>query len=430
MSQQNVPAALSRRGFLQTMGALTGAAFLPGLSPSARKAQAEPAPLAIPAKIGLLLPVSTRYPQLGANLTTGLRLGLAHATGGVDNGSIPLFVEEVGTTHRGLAATTNRLVAERGVDLIIGVATPSLAATLRPVLTASRTPFIALDAGANLPRASEQFPYMVYNTLGYWQANWAMGQWAASNLGLQAFIASSFYDSGYDALYAFRAGFEAAGGRINGTSITHVPSSSVDLPGLAAAIRQSQPDFVFGLYNGQISVDFLRAYTDTGLAAEIPLVGSAFLVDETTLPDTGATARGVRSTFSWAADLASPAHQTFTAAYHAATGKAPDAFALLGYDTAQLVVAALRASGEAGNGSRLAQALQSARWSSPRGLLQMDKTTQSCIPPLYLREARLSSSGWQNQLLNQLQAVRADAIGLSALRDQPRTGWVHAYPVA
>lgn len=427
MSHQNVPAALSRRGFLQSMGALTGAAFLPGLSPLTGKAVAQPAPFAVTAKIGLLLPASSWYPQLGAKLTAGFRLGLSQATSGTDSAAHSVVVKEIANARSALAAETAELVTKHGVDLVIGVTTPSMTTALRPVLTRSRTPFIAVETGANVARAAEHSPYLFYNTLGYWQANWAIGQWAARNLGSRAFIASSFYDSGYDALHTFQVGFEAADGQIAGTSVTHVPPSAVDWSRLAATIRQARPDFVFGLYSGELAEQFLRAYADTGLASQIPLLGSAFLVDEVTVPTAGAIARGVKSALSWAPDLASHANQTFTAAYRTANGQNPDAFALLGYDTAQLVIAALRASGGAGSGDHLAQALQSIRWSSPRGVLQMEAATHSSIPPLYLREVVPSDSGVQNHVLSQLEPVPGGDVGLAALRQQIRTGWLNAY---
>src|SRR2546426_10380737 len=83
-----------------------------------------------------------------------------------------------------------------------------------------RTFLILADAGANIVRETEQSPYVFHNTLGYWQSSLALGEWAVRNIGKKVFVASSFYESGYDALYAFRLGAEIAGRRGRRTYIS------------------------------------------------------------------------------------------------------------------------------------------------------------------------------------------------------------------
>ena len=60
--------------------------------------------------------------------------------------------------------------------------TPQVIAELRELINKSRTFFIVSGIGENAVRDSERSPYVFYNTLNYWQANQAAGEWAAQNL--------------------------------------------------------------------------------------------------------------------------------------------------------------------------------------------------------------------------------------------------------
>ena len=99
---------------------------------------------------------------------------------------------------------------------------------LRHTLNETRTPLIANTVGERIVTQAESSPYVFYNSLNYWQANKATGEWAAKNVGRKAFIAGSFYESGYDTVYAFRHGFEGTGGEVVGSYITHMKPDSDD----------------------------------------------------------------------------------------------------------------------------------------------------------------------------------------------------------
>src|SRR5262249_55244148 len=152
------------------------------------------------------------------------------------------------------------------------------------------TLLLVSDAGADAVEPVRGGGSVFFDSLGYWQASWAMGDWAARNLGRRAVVAASLYESGYDSLYAFQPGLEEAGGEGVETCVTHVPPATHDTGRAIAAIRRAVPDFVFAAYSGQPAVDFVRAYADSGLARRVPLAGSSFLVDETLLPAMGAAA--------------------------------------------------------------------------------------------------------------------------------------------
>ena len=441
MPKQPGDVRVSRRTFLRRIGAAAGALTAGQLISACSNSSAASLtrnrdqgskPMAVHSpsaqkdtlRVGLLLPQSQLYPAIGANFRAGMDLYLAQSSSHAAGRPISLIAHEYGVSP-GLALEQAReLITTDQVDLIVGSLSSGIAATLHPLLHERQTPLLVSNIGANLTRDDRQSPYIIRNSFSYWQSSWALGRWAAGNLGKQAFVASSFYDSGYDSLYAFQLGFESAGGAIKKTKVTHLPTDTGELHTLMAEIQQAQPDLVFAAYSGPQASDFVRAYTHAGLSARVPLLGSGFLVDESLLSQQGDAALGIKTALPWARTLDLPANQAFTSAFQDFSGRPADPFAVLGYDTARLIAeCACSTSGP----DQLRQALAAAAFDSPRGSVRMDETLLEISTPLYLREVRAGAGGLSNAVIDKLPTVPMFDARIAALRASERTGWSNTY---
>ena len=312
------------------------------------------------------------------------------------------------------------LVEEHGADVLVGAFSRHEAARLGAMLEERGTPLIVADVGANTVRPDRQRPFVLRSSLGHWRASWATGQWAAQHVGTRILVASSFYDSGYDTIHAFRSGFISAGGQPPAVHVTHLPGQGHDLAPVVAAIKAQRPDAVFGVYSGWRAAAFLRAYADAGLARHIPLLGSGFLADEALLPELGGAAEGAVSASSWAPGLSGAGERAFASAYHRFANRPADAFAALGYDTGRLLLSALDTLGDTMSSFKLRDALAGASFTGARGPVAMHASTLDAASPVYLR---IVEGG----------AVRATA-QLLAAHDMPalevdnlKSGWTNAY---
>lgn len=416
MSKRKDLRVVTRRRFLQRLGVLTGAVVasqIPGLRSAAH---AQPvAQGGYAGRVGVLLPQSAMNPLLSPNLVSGLKLGFQ--TAGCPD--VTLITSPCGPGPAAAATCAERLMDQERVDLVTGIASPNLSAEFRAAFENRRKYYVAADGGANLVRTSEESPYVLYNSLHYWQSNWATGQWAAKHLGTKAVVVSSFYETGYDAFSAFRLGFEAGGGEVAETYVTHRPASDWTWESVMSGIRTTAPDLLFALYSGQQATEFLAAWAESGLAGQIPLAASPFMVDEAALAEQGDAALGIISCLPWAPGLDHAENQAFVTAFLAMTGRRPDGFALLGYDTARLIANALGA-----NGGGLTANL---RWSSPRGAVKLDGRSQSVVTPLYLREVRRGADGLYNAVIGTIAPADDRDDRLEPLRSGERTGWLNAY---
>jgi branched-chain amino acid transport system substrate-binding protein len=429
----------SRRRFLRTLGlaaggllaaplvAPRGASAAPAQATSGVGAKSSPA-TAFRVKVGVLLPQSTLYPRLGSNFLAGMKTCLSMLGHDRAPQEISLIPEDIELGASLASQKGAAMLRNSRLNLLVGVLTPSVAASFQGLLSANKGLLLACSIGENVPRHDHQSQDVFYHTLGYWQANYMLGSWAARNLGPRVVCATSFYDSGYDALHAFRMGVESAGGEVVHTHISHTSGGSEDLAPLMADMDAAKPDVVYGGYCGQHAVDFVKAYANSRLAGRVPLVGSAFLTDESLLSAQGNAALDIHTCASWSPTLDNRENSAFLSAYRQNTGHAPDAFALLGFEAARLIVEAVKgAGGDAGNTAKLRSAMSAARFDGPRGPVGLGAQGESTGGTFHLRKVKWEGRAPQNSLASELAATPVGDAQIDALRASVKTGWLNAY---
>lgn len=430
MSTDTRSQRLSRRDFVKAAALMTTATVA---STMVSKNQAgwtvlssvlgQPKPLTI----GVLLPRSSIYPLFGQSLLAGLQLYIEQAGGRIAGRSARLVVEEMGVGLRQAEMKSRQLLEFGNVDLVVGPLNPGLAPHLQDLLRTNKKILVATNVGANLPRRNEFSPYIFYNTLGYWQSSWLMGHWAAGNLGRRGLMAVSTYDSGYDTPYAFRYGFLAGGGQRIDTHRETLAADDDRFEGLIDQIRRTEPDFVYGLYHGEPAAALQNAYGRSRVS-HVPLLGPSLMANPIPFSVGGPTAGNIKTAFSWSRDLNYPANQSFAETYAAKTGRQPDALAVLGYETGQLIGQAVETNdGDTGDPMALRSALLATELESLRGNLVIDPVTQTFQPPIYLQDTKRQSNGHVKEPVEPLKPSPRVKNYVDAVSQSLRTGWMNAY---
>ena len=421
MSQSHTRFSPRRRQLLHAAGA---AALT--MSPMAKAALAVGSS-SRPLRLGVVLPESFRYPELPLELLAGFEAFVA-ASGERRVRLLPIAGGRGANTAFAAAADK---VTSGAVDMLAGFVNRNLASRITPLLEERGAPFVVCDMGADIVRERHDSAYLVRNSLGYWQASFAMGQWASANLGRRAVIASDFLESGYDMVYAFRRAFEAGGGDVASVQVTGLPDGSAPLSSLAGAIRSQRPDFVYAFYSGRRAEAFLRFYESEGLSRIAPLAGAGLLTDSATLSNVPAGLEGVTTASTWAPDLDSPESSALRSAYGKVRGGEASLFAMLGFETAQRISTAMAAAGGSfGDPARLAGALAAASFTGPRGAVGPQDGLLETSAPAYVRRLSRTRSGLVNVTLTMLPAVNVPAETARELRTMAKTGWAQAYLAA
>lgn len=395
---------MGRRDFVKFLGFGTGAlAIAPLPSPTEALASTKTSRPAL--KVGLLLPSSTIRPGMTSSLMNGMQVYFEEAKTAGNFGSVQLVPETIGLGSTVAARKATQLLKEADVDMVVGLVSTPTAMRLGSLFEAEQKVLMVVGAGEAMPHETETSPYVFHSTLNYWQSNWATGQWAAKNLGGRAFMVSSFYESGYDALYAFRAGFEQAGGTIIGSAVTHMSPDDDGMATAMASIQSAQPNVVFAAFNGKPAQEFMRHYASISPLENTALIGTPFMMSEQEV----APVDFYYGT-AWLAGLKNAKNEAFSAQYRRTVGHAPDAFALLGYDTAQLLTHS--------------QGLANAHFDGPRGKIEMKH--QSTTGPIYLVSVKAGHMPEKGAVVSEFSAFAGKTLHTDKA-DDVRTGWMNPY---
>jgi len=410
-----------RRKFLKSFGIVAaGSVAAAGKATGAVMGSAQR-----PVKVGVLLPGSKIYPDMTKNLENGARTWLDTIKPESGTRPVELVIEHIDHKISTAVDRSGVLLTRHKVDMVVAFVGYHAARSLWPVFQDTNVPLITADAGANYHTNNPEGVF--HHSLHYWKGAYALGQWAAANLGNRGVINTSFYESGYDTITAFRKGFETAGGEVLETHVTDAPPNFDAVTPPVEEIEKLAPDFVYASYGDPDAITYVHAYHASGLAAKVPLIGPGFLAGETSLGAQADTAEGIHTAFAWAPMLENPKNVAFMKEYVTRCGMQADGFALLGYETMQLVTTALQHSGgDLWDRKAFSRVLAGVKIESPRGTIAMNPDTRVTSGNVYLRRVQ----GRQNMVLTTLTVSETELAEMIAGLDPLRSGWINTYMCA
>lgn len=347
------------------------------------------------------------------------------AAGGCFAG-LPVALATESIDAAGTPAGRMRQLLESGTEIVVAGIGSGVAGQVKGLFETHNATLITSGIGVNMLRAGEASPHVFHAGASQWQADWALGVHAARHIGSRGVLALSLRDSGYDAAYAFRRGFEQAGGQVLDQQTSFQPLH--DHGQLTAMMRQAGAagaDFVYAGFTGPEARAFLDTFVAADLHGRIPLLGTGFMADEAGLAGLGAAAEGLLTAVTWTPGLPVQANTIFEAAFAARHGRPADVFAVMGYQAGQLLELAIIDSGES-RGPGLRSALRRSRFDSPAGRFAMNELGLG-ETPVYLRQVKSGPGGLVNTPVQELAAAHAVDLRAEPIFATGRSGWTNAY---
>ncbi len=361
-----------RRELIIATGALAGASLLPSI------ARAQPAKI----RLGLMLPYTGTFAQLGTAIENGLRLALEQVSGKPGGREFEFFKVDDESDPAKATDNANRLITRDKVDVLIGSVHSGVAMGMLKVAKENGTLMLIPNAGAGAATGALCAPNVFRTSFTNWQPIHPLGKVMAERGHKKAAFITWKYAAGEESLESFREGFSAAGGSV--VKELFVPFPNVEFQALLTEIAAIKPDAVACFFAGGGAVKFVRDYAAAGLKDKIPLYGSGFLT-EGVLAAQGDAADGLLTTLHYADSLDNPRNKAYRAAYVKAYKIEPDVFSVQGYDTGLLLAQALeKAKGDIGNQKAMIAAMEGAVIDSPRGPWKMSRA-HNPIMDIYLR---------------------------------------------
>jgi branched-chain amino acid transport system substrate-binding protein len=365
---------LTRRQFLLGGGLLAASVLLP-------------APLAWTQapkiRVGLMLPYTGTYAQLGVAITNGFKLAVAERGGRLAGRELEYFTVDDESEPAKAPENTNKLVQRDKVDVLVGTVHSGVQMGMVKIAKEAGTLLIIPNAGLDAATGALCAPNIFRTSFSNWQPSYPMGKVLADR-GIRNVVSLAWkYGAGEEAVAGFTEGFIKAGGKsVRGLWI---PFPNVEFQALLTEIASIKPDAVFVFFAGGGAVKFMKDYAAAGLRNKIPLFGSGFLTDGV-LDAAAEAAQGLETTLHYGDGLNTKRDREFRSAYYKAHTFEPDVYAVQGYDAGLLLTAGLNAvKGDISKKKEMIAAMENAKIDSPRGAWTMSKA-HNPIQDIYLRK--------------------------------------------
>lgn len=360
-------------------------------------------------KIGLILPMTGPFAQVGKQIQAAVALYLAETGGAVSGRKIEVILKDDTGTPASSKRIAQELIVNDKVDVLAGFALTPSALAAAPLATESRTPMVVMSAAAS--SITEASPFIVRTSFTLPQVTVGIADWAPKNGIKKVVTLVSDYAPGIDAERYFKDRFALNDGEVTGS--LRVPLRNPDFSPFLQKARDLKPDAIFIFVPAPEGPSLVKQFTERGMdKAGIKLIGTGDVVDDDTLNDMGDGALGIVTSHHYSAAHKSVANQKFVAAFAKANkGMRPNFMAVGGYDGMRVIVEAMRKTGGKGGGDALLAAMKGQTFESPRGPLLIDAQTRDIVQNVYIRKVEKVNGQLYNVEMETIKDVKNTGTG-------------------
>jgi branched-chain amino acid transport system substrate-binding protein len=345
------------------------------------QAQAQNAPI----KVGLMLPATGTFANLGTMIENGFKMYVAEQGGKLGGNEVQYFKVDDESDPAKAADNVNKLIKRDQVDVLVGTVHSGVALAMAKAAKESNTLLIVPNAGADVVTGPMCGKNIFRSSFSNWQPAYAMGKVAAERGHKKVMTITWNYAAGNESVKGFVEGFEAAGGKVS--QQLNLPFPQVEFQALLTQIASHKPDAVYAFFAGGGAVKFVKDYAAAGLMKSAPLYGPGFLTDGT-LEAQGEAAQGMLTTLHYADNLNTARDNAFRLAFAKTYKVNADVYAVQGYDAAQMLAAGLKAAGgDIRNRDKLVAGMEAAEIDSPRGKFKLS-AAHNPVQDIYLRQVK------------------------------------------
>ena len=334
-------------------------------------------------KVGLMLPYTGTFAQLGVAITNGFKLAVAEQGGKLGGRDIDYVTLDDESDPAKAADRANQLVTRDKVDVLVGTVHSGVQMGMVKIARESGVLHIIPNAGVEAATTSLCAPNIFRTSFANGQPAYPMGKVAADR-GIKTVVTLAWkYGAGEESVNGFKDSFTKAGGRI--VKDLWLPFPNVEFQSLLTEIASLKPDAVFVFFAGGGAAKFLRDWQAAGLKGKIQLFGAGFLTDGI-LDAVGDAAEGVETTLHYGDGIETPRNKAFRLAYAKTYKMQPDVYAVQGYDAGLLLAAGMKAvKGDIAKKKEIIAAMEKVEIDSPRGKWRMSKA-HNPVQDIYLRK--------------------------------------------
>lgn len=336
-------------------------------------------------KIGMITTLSGGGSHLGVDVRDGFMLAVEQS----GRNDLEVLIQDDARKPDVAKNLANEFVQREEVDILTGIVWSNLAMAVVPSVVRQGTFYLSPNAGPS--ELAGRLCHENYFNVAWQNDNLheAMGAYMEKEGIKKPFILAPNYPAGTDGLAGFKRYYK---GELANELYTKL--GQTDYAAEIAQIRASDAESVYFFLPGGMGIAFMKQYHSAGLT--LPVYGPAFSFDEIILGAVGPAAIGVKNTSQWAYDLDNPVNKAFVQSFRDKYGRTPTLYASQGFDTANLILAALDQA-HPDDKDAFRAALKAADFESTRGDFRFGPNHHP-IQDIYVREVVAGDKGPTNQL--------------------------------
>ena len=363
-------------------------------------------------RIGVMLPYSGVNADLGDVQDKAIDLFMKLHGNMVGPHKIEIVKRDEGPASGANAKTVaTELITRDKVQMIAGVVFSPSAIAMAPLMTQAKIPLLIGNAGTAW--ITNLSPYIARVSFSMWSPGYPMGIYAAKTIGCKtAAMGYTDFPPGKDSTDAFKAGFEAAGGKVIDSVPMGNPVQVPDYTPFFERVKNEKPDcFYVFIPSGAHASGIVRTYGEVGMRqAGIKLIGPQDVTPNSKLQGMGDAAIGTITMSSYSTELDNPVNKEFVKAWHDAYGadNYPDFMSAAGWDMMQAIFDSVKTlDGKFGDGEKVIAALKGWTTASPRGKVMIDPQTRDVVQDEHALEVIRKPDGkLGHKLLGVVEQVR------------------------
>ncbi|MFG2038594.1 ABC transporter substrate-binding protein [Dactylosporangium sp. NPDC048998] len=393
---------LNRRQALRLFAA-AGAAGLtaPILSAcsSGNGAGSNSVPSGPPIKLGMIVPQTGMYKDLGNELDNGFSLYLQLHDNKLGGRQVNLVKVDEGESADSGKAAAEKLVKEEKVLALTGVVSPQAMLAMKDTIETAQIPLVGSNAS---PASLQGAKYIWRTSFVTTEPGQAMARWAAENAGGTIAVVGQAGPGGdEEEVRSFVEFLKGAGGDVEGQAKT-TPFGGKDFGTVLAQVKQSRAAAMYASYGGAAAVEFVKQFRGARFPGGFKLFAPGSLTEGYVLRQQGDAAKDIYTALNYSPDLDNAANRRFIADYQKAFGAIPTTYAMASYDAAAVLDKAITDATRSLDSFSLNAAIgRLGQIDSPRGGWQFTQN-RTPLQRWYLRQVRADGALLSNVLTAEL----------------------------
>jgi branched-chain amino acid transport system substrate-binding protein len=358
-----------------------------------------------PVKVGLIMAYSGQFADPSVQMDNGVKLYMKLHGDTVAGRKIEIIRKDSGGINPPVAKRlAQELIVRDKADVIAGFTTSPNAFAAAEVSQQAKKLMVIMNAATSAIITKSD--YLVRASFTLPQQTGTLGAWAAKSGIKRVYLMVTDYAPGKDAEAAFSEAFKAGGGDIVGS--VRMAVANPDFSAYVQRAKDLNPEAIFVFIPGGTQPAALaKAMAERGVDPKtFKILTTGEMVDEQPLKGMGDAALGIISGWHYDISHDSKMNKDFVKAYEDMFHRAPDFFAIGGYDGMHAIYAALAKTKGKADGQALTAAAKGMSWESPRGPMSLDPKTGDVVQTVYVRQVEKVGGDLKNVEIAKIPAVK------------------------